>query len=114
MADCLFCKIAEGEIPARLEHEDRDIVAFRDIKPEAPLHIVIIPRRHIGRISDIGEKDAGLIGKMFLVATKLARKENIGSSGYRLVINCNKDAGQAVFHLHLHLLGGRKFSWPPG
>ena len=114
MADCLFCKIAKKEVPAKIAHEEGEVIAFWDIKPEAPVHIIIIPREHIERISDIDEKNASLVGKLFLTAKELAKKHKIDASGYRLVINCNKDAGQAVFHLHLHLLGGRKFSWPPG
>jgi len=114
MQDCIFCKIAGGRIKSEIVYRDDDIVAFRDINPKAPIHIIIIPQRHIERISDIGENEATLIAKLFLVATKLAHGNKIMSSGYRLVINCNKDAGQEVFHLHLHLLGGRKFAWPPG
>lgn len=114
MSDCIFCKIVSGEIKTKFVYADGDVVAFYDIKPEAPVHIVIIPREHIERISDIKKTDAGLLSKLFLAATKLAQEKHIESSGYRLVINCNKDAGQAVFHLHLHLLGGRKLTWPPG
>ena len=114
MSDCIFCKIVKGEIKTEFVYEDSDVVAFNAIKPEAPVHIVIIPRRHVERISDIGKKDAGLVAKLFLVAAKLAQEKSIEPSGYRLVINCGKDAGQVVFHLHLHLLGGRKLSWPPG
>jgi len=114
MKDCVFCKIASGEIKSTLLYKDDEIVAFEDVNPKAPVHIVIIPKRHIERISDMKEADASNIGKLFFVATHLARQKNIESTGYRLVVNCNKDAGQEVFHLHLHLLGGRKFTWPPG
>ncbi|MBL7156803.1 MAG: histidine triad nucleotide-binding protein [Candidatus Omnitrophica bacterium] len=114
MGDCIFCKIAKDEIESKIVYQDPDAVAFEDINPRAPVHIVIIPRKHIERISQVGKGDNALIGKLFFIATKLAREKNIESSGYRLVINCNKDAGQEVFHLHLHLLGGRKFAWPPG
>ena len=114
MNDCIFCKIAQGRIDAKVVYKDNEIVAFRDINPQAEVHIILIPAEHIEKISDIGDDNAGLVGRLFLVATKLAREWNVESSGYRLVINCNKDAGQEVFHLHLHLLGGRKFSWPPG
>ena len=114
MGDCIFCKIVNEEIKPKVVYSDSEILAFEDIKPQAPVHLVIIPRKHIERISDISENDKGLVGRLFLIATKLARKKDIESSGYRLTINCNKDAGQEVFHLHLHLLGGRKFSWPPG
>ncbi len=112
--DCIFCKIIKGEIPAKLIYQDDDIVAFRDINPQAPTHVLIIPKKHIERISDITEQDANLIGKLVLVGKKIAQDEGITDSGFRLVFNNNKDAGQAVFHIHLHLLGGRKFSWPPG
>lgn len=114
MKDCLFCKIADGTVKSDIVHDDADTLAFGDIDPVSPVHCIIIPRKHIDRISDISESDAALIGKLFIVAKKLAEAKNIVSSGYRLVINCNRDAGQAVFHLHLHLLGGRKFAWPPG
>jgi histidine triad (HIT) family protein len=114
MQDCLFCKIAGGAINAGIVYRGDDVVAFEDINPKAPIHIIIISKKHIERISDIRDDDAGLIGKLFLAAKKVAEDKNIKSSGYRLVINCNKDAGQEVMHLHLHLLGGRKFTWPPG
>jgi histidine triad (HIT) family protein len=111
--DCIFCKIAKKEIPSSIVHEDEEIVAFNDINPQAPVHIIIIPRKHIPRIMDLKENDALLIGKLFIVAKNLAREKDI-EDGYRLVINCNPGAGQSVFHIHLHLLGGRKFDWPPG
>lgn len=112
--DCIFCRIAKGEIPARKLHEDDAVLAFADVNPQAPSHILIIPRRHIPAIADISEADAALVGKLFLTANRLAREEGIADQGYRLVINNGRDAGQAVDHLHLHLLGGRKMSWPPG
>lgn len=114
MEKCLFCKIANGEIKSDLIYEDDNIVAFNDIRPQAPVHVIIIPRRHIERVSDIDKKDRNLAGDLILAAATVARKKNIEKSGYRLVINCNKDAGQEIFHIHIHLLGGRKFSWPPG
>jgi histidine triad (HIT) family protein len=114
MADCLFCKIAAGDIPAKLVHQDDEVVAFRDINPQAPAHILIIPRKHIETTNDIGEADAALVGRLMLVAKKLAADEGIAQSGWRAVLNCNRDAGQDVFHIHLHLLGGRKMHWPPG
>ena len=114
MRDCIFCKIARKEIPAKIAYEDTGVVAFEDLNPKAPVHILIIPKKHIERISDIEDADAALIGNMALAAKKIAKEKNIESSGYRLVANCNKDAGQEVFHIHMHLLGGRKFSWPPG
>ncbi|HAV42905.1 TPA: histidine triad nucleotide-binding protein [bacterium] len=114
MNDCLFCKIVEKEIPAKIVYEDERVVAFRDINPQAPTHILIIPRKHIPTTMDIGEVDKELVGQMHLIAAGLAREEGLEDRGFRLVLNCNKDAGQEVFHLHLHLLGGRRFSWPPG
>jgi len=113
MAGCIFCKIESGEIKAKIVYEDETVIAFEDINPKAPVHILIIPREHIERVSDI-DKDGGVTGKLIFVATRLARERGIESSGYRLIINCNKDAGQEVPHLHLHLMGGRKFTWPPG
>lgn len=114
MLDCLFCKIAAGEIPAEKVFEDDQLVAFRDIHPQAPTHILIIPRKHIATINDAGEEDALLLGRMAVAAKKLAQREGCAEEGYRLVWNCNEGAGQTVFHIHLHLLGGRSFTWPPG
>lgn len=112
--DCLFCKIAGKEIPASLVHEDALCVAFEDIHPVAPVHTLIIPREHIATMDDIGPGHTELIGHLFQVARNIAREKRLSETGYRLVFNCREDAGQLVFHLHLHLLGGRKFSWPPG
>lgn len=114
MTDCLFCKIAAGEIAAELVFKNDAVVAFRDINPQAPTHILIIPRRHIATINDIGENDRELLGEMYLVAAELARQEGFAEDGYRVTMNCNEGAGQTVFHIHLHLLGGRRFGWPPG
>lgn len=114
MADCLFCKIFRKEIKSNVVYEDKEIMAFEDINPQAPVHILIIPAKHIESINDISDSDKELIGKMFLVAKKLAKEKKVNENGYRTVFNTGKDAGQAVFHLHLHLLGGRKMSWPPG
>ena len=114
MADCIFCRMARKEIKTNIVYEDDEILAFRDINPQAPTHILIIPREHIPTVLDIKEKDVSLMGRLYMVAAELARKENIDQPGFRLVVNCNRDAGQAVFHLHLHLLGGRRFNWPPG
>lgn len=114
MCDTIFGKIIKREIPADIVYEDDEVLAFKDIAPQAPIHILIIPKKEIPTANDIQEEDAPLIGKLFLVAKKLANEYGIAENGYRLVINCNKDAGQAVYHLHLHLLGGRKFGWPPG
>ena len=110
----LFEKIANHEIPAKIVHEDDEVVAFRDINPQAPQHIVIIPRRAITSINDVQTADAELLGKMILVAKKLAAEFDIDESGYRLIFNCGPDAGQSVDHIHLHLLGGRSLDWPPG
>lgn len=114
MTDCPFCRIAAGEIAAELVFKNDAVVAFRDINPQAPTHILIIPRRHIATINDIGENDRELLGEMYLVAAQLARQEGFAEDGYRVTMNCNEGAGQTVFHIHLHLLGGRRFGWPPG
>jgi histidine triad (HIT) family protein len=110
--DCLFCRIARGEIPAKLVHESEECVAFRDIDPKAPVHILVIPREHIASLNEA--RDAALVGRLTMVAAEIAVAEGIAESGYRTVMNTNRDAGQTVFHLHLHLLGGRSLSWPPG
>ncbi len=112
--DCLFCKISRGELNTKFIFEDEEIAAFYDINPQAPQHILIIPKKHIATVNDIPENDAELIGKMVLVAKKLANKYNVDEAGYRLVFNCNEAGGQAVYHIHLHLLAGRAMSWPPG
>jgi histidine triad (HIT) family protein len=114
MADCLFCKLAAGEIPAEKVKEADDWIAFRDISPQAPTHILIIPREHIATLNDIAPGNDALLGKLFLAAKQIAAEEGIAESGYRAVVNCNADAGQAVFHIHMHLLGGREMGWPPG
>jgi len=112
--DCIFCKIVKKEIPAKIVYSDKDVLAFEDINPQAPIHIIIIPQKHIEKLAEINESDISLIGRMVFIATKIAKEKKISDSGYRLVLNCNRDAGQTIFHIHLHLLGGRKFSWPPG
>ena len=114
MSDCIFCKIAKKEIPATIEHEDGAIIAFNDKNPEAPVHVLIIPKKHIDKISDIVPETSDLLGKMILAAKEIAEKKKILDSGYRLVINCGKDGGQLIEHLHIHLLGGRQLGWPPG
>jgi histidine triad (HIT) family protein len=114
MSDCLFCRIASGDIPSTEVHADDDVFAFRDIDPKAPTHILLIPRRHIGSTDDLAAADAELVGKIVLVAAELARREGLDAGGYRLVTNCGADGGQTVGHLHFHLLGGRQLSWPPG
>ncbi len=114
MTECLFCKIGSGEIPSDKVYENDRLIAFRDIDPQAPTHILIIPREHIETLNDLEEKHSDLLGAMILLAKDLAVKEGIADAGYRTVFNCNADGGQAVYHIHLHLLGGRKMSWPPG
>lgn len=112
--DCLFCKISRGEIPATVVFEDNDIMAFRDIKAQAPTHLLVIPKQHIATINDTSDHDEQLLGKMILQAKKLAKSEGISDTGYRLVFNINSGGGQEVYHIHLHLLGGRQMTWPPG
>ena len=114
MADCLFCKIASGDIPAEHVYEDAEYVAFEDINPQAPAHVLVIPRRHIPTLNDAGPEDRTLLGGLVEVGSRVAEKLGYGESGYRLVLNCNSDAGQTVFHLHLHVLAGRLMRWPPG
>ena len=114
MSDCLFCKIAAGEIPAALVHQDEALIAFKDINPQAPLHVLIIPRRHIASLNDLTPGDDGLVGSMFRVAAALAKQHGYHERGYRTVFNTNREAGQTVFHIHLHLLAGRGLTWPPG
>lgn len=106
--DCIFCKIISGEIPSKKIIDDGELIAFNDINPAAPTHILIVPKKHIPTINDISEADASLIGKMFLAAKKLAKDAGIEKSGYRTIMNCMADGGQEIFHLHLHLLGGKK------
>jgi histidine triad (HIT) family protein len=113
-SDCLFCKILAGDIPADIIFESDDAIAFRDINPQAPTHALIIPRKHVATINDLEEGDEALVGNLFLVAKSIAADEGIAAAGYRVVMNCNAAAGQTVFHLHLHLLGGRELAWPPG
>jgi histidine triad (HIT) family protein len=114
MNGCLFCGIAEGKIKANTVYEDERIVAFTDIRPQAPVHILLIPRKHIAGVLDIESEDRGLIGEIFQVAARLARERGVADSGFRVVVNSGADAGQSVFHLHYHLIGGRSMSWPPG
>ncbi len=111
---CIFCKIASGEIPSTKVYEDDEVFAFRDLHPQAPTHILIIPRKHIATVNDLESGDAALIGKLFLAAKQIAGNEGFADHGYRMVMNTNRDAGQTVFHIHLHLLAGRPFHWPPG
>ena len=109
---CLFCRIVRREIPATLLYEDEHVIAFRDINPQAPTHVVIVPRDHVASLNDA--TDDAQIGRLSLAAAKIARDQGIAESGYRTVVNTNGDAGQTVFHIHLHLLGGRRMGWPPG
>lgn len=113
-SDCLFCKIIAKEIPSKTVYEDDQVVAFEDINPQAPTHILVLPRRHIASLNEVAAADALLVGHLHLVAAKLARERGIADSGYRTVLNNGRGAGQSVFHLHLHLLGGRGMRWPPG
>jgi histidine triad (HIT) family protein len=115
MADCLFCKIVAGEIPAKIVKRSPDAVAFRDIDPRAPVHVLVIPTRHVSAVRDAkGEECERLLGKMLAFAAELARDEGLDKEGYRIVTNTGKNAGQSVDHLHFHVLGGRKLTWPPG
>ncbi len=114
MTECIFCRIAAGEIPADIIYEDDEVLAFRDLNPQAPTHALIIPRRHIATTNDLNPEDADLVGKLVLAAKQVAVNEGVAEDGYRLVLNCNAGAGQTVFHIHLHLLGGRALGWPPG
>lgn len=111
---CVFCNIASKKIPASVVYEDTSIMAFEDIKPQAPVHVIVIPKTHIERVSDIADTDKDIVAVMAAAANRIAAKRGIVERGYRLVVNCNRDAGQEVFHLHMHLLGGRKMGWPPG
>jgi histidine triad (HIT) family protein len=112
--DCLFCKIAQQQIPAKIIHEDEHVVAFRDISPQAPVHALVIPKRHITTLNDIDPTDARLLGHMVITAQQIAAQDGIDETGFRLVMNCNRDGGQTVYHIHMHILGGRSMHWPPG
>ncbi len=114
MSDDLFLKIVNREIPADIVYEDDDVLAFRDIDPQAPVHILIIPKRRIATINELEDSDAELAGRLLLAARQIAASENLAEDGYRLVFNCNRHGCQSVYHIHLHLLGGRQLSWPPG
>ncbi|HOE13404.1 MAG TPA: histidine triad nucleotide-binding protein [Candidatus Saccharicenans sp.] len=114
MTDCLFCRIVNKEIPSRLVYEDEKVLAFEDIKPQAPAHILIIPKKHLASLKEADENDQNLLGYLLLTARKIAQDKGLAESGFRLVINSGPDSGQEVYHLHVHLLGGRRFGWPPG
>ena len=112
--DCLFCKIINGDIPADIVYQDDDVLGFKDVNPQAPTHILFIPKKHIATVNDLELDDAELEGKLYLAAKKVATDAGFAEEGYRLVMNCNAGAGQTVFHIHLHMLAGRALSWPPG
>ena len=114
MKDCIFCKIGRKEIPARIAYEDRLVVAFEDITPQAPHHTLVIPKAHYATFNDVGAEETALLGHMMVVAARVAKDKGLDKEGYRLVANCLESAGQSVFHLHIHLMGGRRFAWPPG
>jgi histidine triad (HIT) family protein len=114
MAGCVFCQVLSGDIPAELVHDDDVCIAFRDIQPQAPVHVLVVPREHLARISDMAPEHEALVGHLFQVAAQVARQEGISEAGYRLVINCGPHGQQAVDHLHVHVLGGRQMTWPPG
>jgi histidine triad (HIT) family protein len=113
MTDCLFCKIVSGDISPQKVYEDNDVIAFNDINPVAPVHVLIIPKIHISTLNDLNAESAGLTGKLFLAASTIAERQGFAKAGYRTVMNCNANAGQSVFHIHLHLLAGRAMGWPP-
>ena len=114
MSECLFCRIGSGQIPAKVVLQDDEILAFEDVNPQAPVHVLVIPKRHIERLNEATAGDKALLGHLFEVATQVAEKKGIAESGYRVVANTGRNGGQTVFHLHLHVLGGRQMTWPPG
>ena len=114
MSDCLFCKIIAGDIPGNVIYKDDRVVVLKDINPQAPMHVLVIPRRHVATLNDLDKEDDALVGEMIRRAAAVAAENGYAESGYRTLFNCNEGAGQTVFHLHLHVLGGRRFTWPPG
>ena len=112
--DCLFCRIIAGEAPARMVHQDERLIAIEDIHPQAPMHVLVMPRRHIATLNDLTPEDDGLVGEMIRRGAAIAGERGVAASGYRTIFNCNRGAGQSVFHIHLHVVGGRRLSWPPG
>ncbi len=114
MSDCLFCKIRDGEIPADLVFQNDEVLAFNDVNPQAPTHLLIIPKKHLSTVNDVEQADEIVMGKLFSAAKKIAAEKGLSDDGYRLVVNCNEGAGQTVFHIHMHLLAGRQMTWPPG
>jgi histidine triad (HIT) family protein len=113
-SDCLFCRIIAGELPSSLVHSDESVFAIRDIAPQAPTHVLVLARKHVASVADLTAADQALVGKLFTAAAETAKREGIAEGGYRLVVNTGRDAGQTVDHLHVHMLGGRHMSWPPG
>jgi histidine triad (HIT) family protein len=113
MSDCIFCKIIAGEIPADIVYQDDLVIGFRDLNPQAPTHVLLIPRKHIATINNIEAEDEAIVGRLLSAAKQVAKQEGLAEDGYRIVMNCNEAAGQTVFHIHLHLLGGRNMTWPP-
>lgn len=114
MTDCLFCKIVNGDIPADKLYEDEDVLAFRDLNPQAPVHVLVIPKMHIATLNDLHDGNAAVMGSLYRGAGRVAAELGIADDGYRAVMNCNAQGGQTVYHIHLHLLGGRQMTWPPG
>ena len=114
MSDCLFCKVRDGEISGNIAYEDDDVLAFHDVNPQAPVHILIIPKKHIATVNDMADEDELMMGKLFSAGKTIAAQQGVSDDGYRLVVNCNEGAGQTVFHIHMHLLAGRSMTWPPG
>ena len=114
MTDCLFCKMVNGAVKPDIVYENEAVLAFKDINPQAPVHVLVVPKKHIATLNDLEPEHDVLVGEMYLTAKKVAEKLGVAESGYRTVMNCNEGAGQSVFHLHLHVLGGRQMQWPPG
>lgn len=114
MQDCIFCKIAKHELPAKILYEDDQVIAFNDIDPKAPTHLLVIPKRHITTLNDLEAGDEALVGRLQVTAAKLAKELGFAEAGYRVVMNCNEDGGQTVWHIHMHVLAGRSLTWPPG
>ncbi|MBN8412321.1 histidine triad nucleotide-binding protein [Halomonas denitrificans] len=112
--DCLFCKIINREIPADIVYEDDQVLAFNDIDPKAPTHMLVIPKKHIATLNDISEDDLALVGRLPFIASRLAKEQGFAEDGFRVVMNCNEDGGQTVYHIHMHVMGGRRFTWPAG
>ncbi len=114
MSDCIFCRIVAGEIPADKVYETGTVVAFRDLNPQAPTHLLVVPKQHVATLNELNEETAALVGDVYLAAKQIAVDEGFAEAGYRTLINCNEDGGQDVFHVHLHLMAGRRMGWPPG